>query len=81
MKGYKYTIMLYQYGDCFIRVYRLFTTIFHKCLILLLIILHFTIILALSLMLSMTNYAGIIGESLCTMLFLKSGFNDGMLRC
>ena len=39
----------------------------YKCLILLLIfILHFSIVLALCLMLSMTHYAGIIGESLPT---------------
>ena len=60
-----------SYVDCSIRVYQSFTTIFHKCLILLLI-LYFTlpIMLALSLMLSMThnaqNYAGIIGGSLAT---------------
>ena len=46
------------YDDCSIRVYRLFTTSFHKCLILLLIfVLHFTIMLALRLMLSITQYA------------------------
>ena len=57
------------YHDCSIEVYRLFTTIFNKCLILLLIfIVHFPIMLGLCLMLSMTycaqNYAGIIGGSL-----------------
>ena len=66
-------IKVYHYalscGDSSIRVYQLFTTIFHKCLILLLtFILHFLLMLALCLMLSMThyakNYAGIIGKSL-----------------
>ena len=55
-----------SYNDCSIKVYRSFT-IFHKCLILI-FILHFPIMLALCLMLSMThyaqNYAGIIGGSL-----------------
>ena len=51
--------------------YRSFTTIFHKCLILLLVfILHLPIMLSLCLMFSMTcyaqNYAGIIGGSLVT---------------
>ena len=45
--------------DCSIRVYRSFTTIFHKCLILLLtLILQYPIMLTLCLMLSMTHYAG-----------------------
>ena len=57
------------YHECSIRVYQLFNTIFHKCLILLLIfILHFPVMLALCLILSMThfaqNYADIIGRSL-----------------
>ena len=61
-----------SYYDCSIRVYRSFSTIFHKCLILLLIfILHFPIMLVLCLMLSMIhyadNYAGIIGGSLSMM--------------
>ena len=44
--------------NCSIRVYRSFTTIFHKCLTLLLIpILQFPIMLALWLMCSMTHYA------------------------
>ena len=60
-----------SYDDCSIRVYQWFTTIFHKCLILVLIfILHFPIMLALWLMLLMThyaqNYAGIISWSLLT---------------
>ena len=64
----RYQVYYYAllYGDCSIRVYRLFITIFHNCLILLLIfILHFPIMLELCLTLSMTyyaqNYAGIIG--------------------
>ena len=58
-----------SYGDYSIRVYRSFTTIFHKCLIFLLkFIFHFPFMLALCLMLSVTHYAqhyaGIIGGSL-----------------
>ena len=65
MNGIKYI----SYGDCSIRVYRLFTAIFHKCLLFLVtLILQYPIMLALCLMLSMThypqNYAGIIGGSL-----------------
>ena len=63
--------MLLSYADCSIRAHRSFTTIFQKCLILLLVyILHFPIMLALCLLLSMIhyaqNYAGIIGECLQT---------------
>ena len=47
-----------SYDDCSVRVYRSFTTIFHECLILLSIfVLHFLIMLALCLMLSITHYA------------------------
>ena len=57
MKVYRYTQYPLSYDDCSIRVYRSFTTIFHKCLILLLIFaLHFLIMLALCLMLSITHY-------------------------
>ena len=64
MKGIK----IYHYAlSCSITVYWLFTIIFHKCLVLLLIFI-FPIMLALCLMLSMThyaqNYASIIGGSL-----------------
>ena len=52
-----------SHDDCSIRVYRSFTTIFHKCLILLLTL--YPIMLTLCLMLSVThyaqNYGGIIG--------------------
>ena len=52
-----------SYDDCSIRVYPSFTTIFYKCLILL----FYSIMLALCFMLSITyyaqNYAGIIGGS------------------
>ena len=63
---YHYALL---YNDCSIRVYRSFTTIFHKCLTLLLIfILLLPIMLAVYLMCSVTyhaqNYAGIIGRSL-----------------
>ena len=68
MKGIKVYYAL-SHDDCSIRVYRSFTTIFHKCLKLLLIfILHFPIMLALCLMLSIIHYAqtyaDIIGGSL-----------------
>ena len=77
MKGIKVYHYALLHNDCFIRVYRSFTTIFFQCLILLLIfILHFPIMLALCLMLSMThyaqNYAGIIGGSLPQMLSIIS---------
>ena len=81
IKIYHYAL---SYGDCTIRVYRLFTTIFHKCLILLLIfILHFPIMLLLCLMLSMTNYAqnyaGIIGGSLAVILFKIKKLSNSMI--
>ena len=71
MKGIKAYHYALSYVECSIRIYRPFTTIFHKCLILLLIfILHFSVMLALHLMLLMTHYAqsyaGIIGRSLPT---------------
>ena len=58
-----------MHDDCSIRVYQLFTAIFYKCLVLLLIfILHLPIMLTLCLMLLLThyaqNYAGIISRSL-----------------
>ena len=54
-----------SHDDCSIRIYRSFTKIFHKCLILLwILILQYPIMLTLCLMLSMTYYAGIIGGSL-----------------
>ena len=64
------------YDDCSIRVYQSFTTIFHKCLILLLIFaLHFPIMLALCSMLSTTryalNYTGIIGGFLLAIATFK----------
>ena len=67
MKGIKVYHYALLYDDCSIRVY--LSIIFLKCLILLLIsILHFPIMLALCLILSMThyaqNYAVIIGGSL-----------------
>ena len=77
IKIYHYAL---SYNDCSIRVYRLFTTIFHKCLILILLIfsLHFPIMLLLCLMLSMThyaqNYAGIIGGSLAVILFKTENY-------
>ena len=49
-----------SYHDCSIRVYRLFTRIFHKYLILLSVLifaLHFLVMLALCLILSITHYA------------------------
>ena len=46
-----------SHGDCFIRVYRLFTTIFYKCLITININFTLPIMLALCLMLSVTHYA------------------------
>ena len=52
-----------SYDDYSIRVYQLFTTIFHKFLMFLIFALHFLIMFALCLMLSIThcaqNYAGI----------------------
>ena len=67
MNGIKVYHCTQSYKDCSIRVYWVFTTIFHKCLILLLIlILQYPIRLALCLMLSMTHYAGITGEFLAT---------------
>ena len=69
MKGIKVFHYALSYDDCSIRVYWSSTTNFHKCLVLFLIfILHFLIMLALCLKLSMIyyvyNYAGIIGGSL-----------------
>ena len=66
MKGIKVYYYALSYNDCSITVHRQFATIFHKCLILLLkFILNFPIMLALCLMLSMTQYAqnnaGILG--------------------
>ena len=58
IKVYSYPVSSLSYDDCSIRVYRSFITIFHKCLILLLIFaLNFLIMLALCLMLSITHYA------------------------
>ena len=60
MKGiivYHYAL---SYDDRSIRVYRLFTTILHKCLIFpLIFILHFPIMLTLCLMLLLTHYTEI----------------------
>ena len=69
MKGIKVYYYALSYDDCSIRVYQSFTTIFHKCLTLLLIfILHLPIMLSVYLMCSVAyyaqNYAGIIGGSL-----------------
>ena len=57
---------MHSYDDCSIRVYRLFTAIFHKYInIVNLFFIFCPIMLALCLMLSMThyakNYAGIVG--------------------
>ena len=82
MKGMNVCHYALSYDDCSIRVHRLFTTILHKCLILILLlkyIIYFPVMLALCLMLSMTyyaeNYAGIIGGSLDTPHYCISYYN------
>ena len=69
MNGIKVYCRVQSYSDCSIRVYKSFIIIFYKCIHTLINVLYiFPIMLALCLMLSMTqyvyNYAGIIGGSL-----------------